>query len=241
MDLDKLAKLYKDMKISENSLPKIKLDSPLLSIGEEKIKLSLVGKILTTKPVNREGFIQNMHNIWSTKRGMTIESLGENRFILLFTMLEDKHRILIGGPWHYDNALLILEEPTGVGEISSLKFDRITLWAQIHNIPIMCMNGDTTLALGRRIGTIKELDLGPNGECLGKFIRVHVEIDVTKPLERFFFVELNGPKPVMIYIMYERLPSYGFDYGVLGHLKKECLHELLSKDYDPKNKAKYAD
>lgn len=41
--------------------------------------------------------------------------------------------------------------------------------------------------------------------------------------------------------MYERLSDYFWDCGALGHIKKECPTEEANRDYDPNNKAKYAD
>lgn len=241
MDPEKLAKIYEKMSISGTSMPKINMDPTLQSIGEGKIRMCLVGKILSTKPVNRLGFIQNMASIWETNEEVSIESLGNNRFIFHFKEEKDKRRILAGGPWHYAGSLMVLEEPKGVGEIENLRFDRATFWAQIHNIPILCMNKETAFFLGKKIGTVKDLDLGSAGDCLGSFIRVKVEVDVSKPLERGFFIDLDGTKPVMIYLMYERLPDYCWDCGTLGHTRKECPMEEANKDYDPNNEAKYAD
>lgn len=45
--------------------------------------------------------------------------------------------------------------------------------------------------LGKRIGKVKEIDLGDAGDCLGKYIWVRVEVDVSKPLERGFFIDLG--------------------------------------------------
>lgn len=76
---------------------------------------------------------------------------------------------------------------------------------------------------------------------LGRCICVRVEVDMSKPLERGFFVNLRGPKPVMIYIMYKRLPNYCYDCGWLGHTRKECPNEPPNQDYTLNLEAKYAD
>lgn len=229
IDPEKLARLYDKMSISEKTMPKIRMNCQLQNIGEEKIKHCLVGNILSTKPVNRLGFIQNMSAIWETNKDVSIEILGGNRFIFHFREDKDKRRIMSGGPWHYAGSLIVLEEPKGVGEIEKLKFDKAIFWVQIHNIPILCMNRETAFFLGKKIGAVKDLDLGAAGDCLGSFIWIQVEVDVTRPLERGFFIDLDGTKPVMIYLMYKLLPDYCWDCGMLGHTKKECPSEDVNK------------
>lgn len=241
MDPGKLSQLNEKMWISDKSMPTIKLDIPLHHIRPKKLKKCIVSKILTTKPVNREGFIQNMTSIWHTKGEKCIESLGDNCFIFHFNWEEDKRRILIRGPWHYDNALIVMEEPRGLGVLPDLKFDKSTFWVQFHNIPIVCMTKETALFLGKKVGKVKEIDLGKNGDCLRKFIRGRVEVDVSKPLERGIFLDVRGKEPVLIYTMYKRLPHYCWDCGLLGHTKKECPEVDPEEDYDPNRGARYVD
>lgn len=202
MDPDKLSRIYEKISLSNFTTPTFTVETPLQSIGEAKIR-NLVGKILLTRPVNREGFHRSMDNIWSTKGDVSIESLGENRFIFHFTHEEDKHRIWIGGPWHCNRSLMELEEPKGIEDISNMKFNKAIFWAQIHKVLIACRNEETALFLGKRVGVVKEIDLGKAGDCLGKFIRVIVEADVSKPLEIGFFIDVKNSNLVMVYVMYE--------------------------------------
>lgn len=132
MDPDKLAKLYDKMTIAENSLPTITIASSLQSIGVEKLKCCLVGKVLYTKSINRDGFIRNMTALCVTKGIKSIKSLGDNCPIFHFKSKEDKSRIIVKGPWHYENSLIVLEEPTKVGDPSLMKFDKEIFWAQIQ-------------------------------------------------------------------------------------------------------------
>ncbi|KAL5819516.1 hypothetical protein ACOSQ4_023358 [Xanthoceras sorbifolium] len=63
-----------------------------------------------------------------------------------------------GGPWCLDHALLVLEEPTGKGELTKMRFDRVMFWIQIHNTPLLCMNKETCSFLGSLIGEVVEVD-----------------------------------------------------------------------------------
>lgn len=39
------------------------------------------------------------------------------------------------------------------------------------------MNEEIVLLLGKKLGVVKEIDLRKADDCLGKFIRVRVEVD----------------------------------------------------------------
>lgn len=53
------------------------------------MKNCLIGKVFSTRPINKEGFIHNLKKIWTTKEDMTIMTLGDNRVIFYFTNEED--------------------------------------------------------------------------------------------------------------------------------------------------------
>lgn len=182
-----------------------------------------------------------MSNIWATKEDVAIEGLGDNQFIFFFTSEEDKVRILVGSPWHYDNSLLLLIEPKGMGEIAKLDFSKATFWVQIHNIPIVCMNQESAFQLGCKIGRVKEIDLGATGNCLGKFIRVRVEVDITKPLEKGILVDIDEQEAIPLILRYERMPDYCYDCGKIGHTMRECPDEDPNRVLIAGAKGKYAD
>lgn len=93
--------------------------------------------------------------------------MGDNIFLFKFASEEEKKKVLVGGPWHFDRALIVLIEPTGIGDIKNQSFTHTTFWVQIHNIPIMCMNKEAIQKLREKIGTIKEVETDEVGNVLG--------------------------------------------------------------------------
>lgn len=81
----------------------------------------------------------------------------------------DKRSILVGVPWHFDRALIVLVEPVGIGDIKKQSFSQVSLWVQIHDVPIMCMSKEMATQLGAVIGKVEEVDTDNAGECLGPF------------------------------------------------------------------------
>lgn len=82
----------------------------------------LLGKILHTRGVSRERLRAAMQQVWRSVKGVKVESLGENIFIFKFASEEEKKRILHRGPCHFNNSLMVLVEPTGVGNIKQQAF-----------------------------------------------------------------------------------------------------------------------
>lgn len=62
------------------------------------------------------------------------------------------------------------------------------------------MNRETASNLGSKIGTVKEIDIGATGDCLGKYIQIRLKVDITRPLEKGIMIDLDeaGVVPALI-------------------------------------------
>ncbi|TXG64630.1 hypothetical protein EZV62_011624 [Acer yangbiense] len=191
----------------------------------------LVGKILSRKRVNREAFQTVMTKLWNTKGGLEIETVGENTFLFHFDRLEDRALVWTRGTWHFNNCLLILEKLMGPGEISKMQFKRAEFWVQNFNIPLICMNMRMARLIAEMIGEVVEIPV-ENRECWGKFLRVKVAIDVSKPLLKGVILNLEEfETSIGAPIKYERLPEFCYGCGRIGHSLRD------SEDEDIKAKA----
>ncbi|KAL5865050.1 hypothetical protein ACOSQ3_002564 [Xanthoceras sorbifolium] len=110
---------------------KICTDGPILQISSDdqsegicEIHKCLVGKVLSRKKINREAFRGTIEQIWNLVGRVEIEMVGDNIFVFHFASVEDRAMIWARGPWHLDRGLLVLEKPSGPGDISSMKFNR---------------------------------------------------------------------------------------------------------------------
>ena len=107
-----------------------------------------------------------MQQVWRTLRQVKIEKLGDNVFMFKFGSKVDKRGIMVGGPWHFDRALIVLTEPAGIRDIKKQDFSHVSFWVQIHDVPIMCMSKEMVAELGKVIGKVEEVETDAAGECL---------------------------------------------------------------------------
>ncbi|KAK3223636.1 hypothetical protein Dsin_010661 [Dipteronia sinensis] len=118
MNLEEIAKLCASMTLKDAEGPVRRLNDDLKMEGVERLSLSLMGKVLMTKMVNRDAFVGVLKKIWLVQNGVEIEEIRGNVFAYHFMNQEDRRRIWAGGPWTFDDALIVLAEPTGKGEVS---------------------------------------------------------------------------------------------------------------------------
>ncbi|KAL5788023.1 hypothetical protein ACOSP7_004972 [Xanthoceras sorbifolium] len=130
------------------------LSSNIKIIGERKLELCLVGKLCMNRMVNRDAFRMIIRRIWKLKQDVDIEVIGA----IIFG--------LDGGTVVFRPCSLGAEEPTGIGELTKMRFHRVMFWIQIHNTPFLCMNKETCFFLGSLIGEVVEVDSSMAGHVL---------------------------------------------------------------------------
>ncbi|KAK9206204.1 hypothetical protein WN943_016477 [Citrus x changshan-huyou] len=197
--------------------------------GERLVAHCLVGKILQTRSVPREGLRAAMQQAWRTTKETKVESLGDNIFLFKFASESEKKRILFGGPWHFDRSLMVVTEPMGIGDAKKQDFTHALFWVQIHNIPIMCMDKEIIQEIGGRIGKVQEVETDDAGECMGSFVRVRIMVNVTRPLPKRLLLKLEDGGQISLRIAYEKLPDFCFCCGLIGH-QAERARQARDKD-----------
>lgn len=58
--------------------------------GKKKISLSLVGKVLSTRPINGNALAETIDLIWKTNNKVDTEVIGDNIFVFHFKSIVDK-------------------------------------------------------------------------------------------------------------------------------------------------------
>ena len=67
-----------------------------------------------------------------------------------------------------------------------------------------------------------EVDVTESGVQWGKYLRVRVQLDVTKKLIREKKIAVKGGEQCWIAFKYERLPNFCYKCGMLSHGLRDC-------------------
>ncbi|XP_074315639.1 uncharacterized protein LOC141651843 [Silene latifolia] len=189
-----------------------------------KNDLILVGKLWASRAINVKAAIETMIKLWNPIKPMmgNIVDAKEKTFVFRFGNERDKARVLEGQPWHFDKFMWCFNEPNPTGKITDVPLSRFPIWARIYDLPI---SGRTNLAnaqkLGNCLGKFIGLEHGPNAE-LDRSIRVRVYYDIMEPLKSSVPVRMKNGRTVNFPVKYERLPTYCYGCGLIGHGEKDC-------------------
>lgn len=113
----------------------------------------------------------------------------------------------------FDKHLVVMQKYDGSFPLQDIKFDRTTIWVQVHGIPLRYMSFDTGVKICEVVGDV----IKPSDTKLfdaGNFIHLQVSIDLSLPLCSGRFISLNDGKEVWVSFKYEGLPNVC--YGAVG-------------------------
>nr|XP_023870320.1 uncharacterized protein LOC111982935 [Quercus suber] len=140
----------------------------------------------------------------------------------------DAEKVLQGQPWAFDKHLVAVQRYEGAEPVQHLVFKSATFWVQIHNLPFQLLTVEAAYSIGETIGKVsrpKDIEEMKGGN----FMRVRVEIDITKPLCRGRKISWDQSGEGWAVFMYERLPNICYWCGLLSHDNKDCDLWLSSR------------
>ncbi|XP_030963998.1 uncharacterized protein LOC115985176 [Quercus lobata] len=128
-----------------NNLGKMKLtakEEEVIAISNEgrqeeieSCTLSLIGNFLTCKPFNKKAAQSMLRRAWGLEDGLQIIEVGTNLFQFKIDLEFEFERVLKGGPWTFDNQVLMLHKWQSGMTAKIVQFDLASLWVQIWGAP----------------------------------------------------------------------------------------------------------
>ncbi|KAL8512437.1 hypothetical protein ACS0TY_018782 [Phlomoides rotata] len=208
----------------------------------ETSSMCLIGKVLTNKSFNAFGLLEAMKKAMNPPHEFTAKEIGKNLFSFQFRSSMDFDRVLAREPWHFDKHILMLKE-LGKGEQpSAVMFDKPPFWIRIYDLPVVARKQKTIGLLAGKCDDLVEMDAA-SLKGLTRSVRAKVSVDISKPLTKGTLLELNPLNRIWISFKYERLPSFCYICGLLGHMRKECdlLEGVAEIEEIPEEKLPYGE
>lgn len=148
----------------------------------DRCALSLIGKFLTRKSYNRKAAKNTLRKAWGLEKELQISEVGSNLFQFKFQSEYDLERILKGGPWCFDNQLLMLTRWKPGMSANNVILEQASLWIQIWGMPFDMMTPKAAREIGNKIGVVEDVEQRRQTDDQKLFLRVRVALTVSKPL-----------------------------------------------------------
>ncbi|XP_058726490.1 uncharacterized protein LOC131597843 [Vicia villosa] len=197
---------------------------------EEVFHRTLVGRLWTNNSFNARAFTNTMIGAWRLQSPVETHELSKNLFLFRFSIKRDMENVLRQGPWSFDRNLLVLDRVSGDEQPSALNLHYGTFWVRIYDLPLKLRTEAMARKLGGILGSFEEMD-HREAHKNGRFLRIKATIDLKQPLKRGTVVRFKE-KNLRVHFKYERLPTFCFICGRLGHQLKDCeaAEDLSKKD-----------
>ncbi|XP_075489138.1 uncharacterized protein LOC142527993 [Primulina tabacum] len=231
-----MERLMENLTLSTDEDEEIIIEENSTHQKSSDLEFCLIGRFLTDRSINFNAMKNRMASIWRPGKGICIKELEGNLYLFQFFHTIDLKRVLDGGPWSFDNHLLVLHKMKS-GEIPSLiPLNSADFWVQVYDLPIGFMSEHIGKLLGNFIGKFVTYDISNNSSIWRTFMRIRVTVDVSKPLKRFKKIRKQGEDWTIVNFKYERFTQFCFICGLLGHTDRFCdkLFTILEDDIKKK-------
>lgn len=148
--------------------------------------------------------------------------LGGLRYSFVFYHSLDLQKVIEGGPWTFEQNLLLHHKLEANEDAHSIQLNKMEIWVQVYDIPVGMMSEKLLENIGNYVGTFVKADPQNIHGGWKVFYRIRVIMDVDKPIKTRMKLKREGALCSWINFKYERLSTFCFVCGLLGHSDRDC-------------------
>lgn len=211
-------------------------DCPVISLSkEEKARLrkpwnQTLILMVWGHTVNYNYLLRRLRTLWHPKASMDLIAMENDYYLARFVSMDDYKFAKFEGPWMILDHYLIVKSWTPNFNPHADATEKVLVWVRFPCLPIEYFDVDFLWKVGSKIGTPIKVDEATGMVSRGKFARLCVEVDITKPLLSRF--KLHGQ---VRRTEYEGIHLVCFECGVYGHKKETCNVREREKQHDKEN------
>ncbi|XP_042983301.1 uncharacterized protein LOC122312703 [Carya illinoinensis] len=213
-----LQRQWEGLTLTEQENDTMKVESEILEPLVAKGKRCLLIQVNADRVVNKQAFKTTMSKVWKSDGWIQFKELGDNKMLVEFQQERDKEKVLRGRSWSFDRNLVCLQEVDGKSSLWDVVFSTELFWVQAHEMPMACMTRDIGKQLFSGMEKVMEVETDETGCGWGSSLRARVEVNISKPLIRGRFLEIEGENH-WIPFKYKRLPMFCYECGAIKHTR----------------------
>lgn len=119
-----------------------------------------------------------MAEVWRPVKSVTIKEASSGIFLFQFFHKTDMENVIKGGPWPFDNYLLVLGRMMIGVALQSIPLHHVDFWVRVHNLPIGFMTDVVGRHQANYIGEFVHYDPSNNNRIWRNYMRIRVSVDV---------------------------------------------------------------
>lgn len=196
--------------------------------GVEACKHNLHGRVIWTKgskPLTVQNLKEKLLGLWKSLGKWGLTSLGKGYFEFSYSSLEDVCRLRFISPWNLNPGILKLFTWSKDFNPAMLKQSSAQVWVRFHGLAQEYWRLKIVFAIASSVGTplctISASNSSYFERPFGHFVRVLVDMDLTKELRYKVLVERQG-YAFFAELEYENLPKFYSHYICIGHSTSKC-------------------
>lgn len=223
---DNLALRFQTFTLTRAEEKEITIHGEDIKLSEAECRLSLIEKVVSSKPVNLHGIRNTMAPLWGNPAGFKVTEVGDNIFQFVFSKEADTLRVLGGKPLFFSDSFFILTRWTPELKIKQLLFQQSPIWIQVWGLPLEYLSSEVGQKIGSPMGEVTEVVIPEKGSRNGRIMLLLVDIDITASLRRGMKLKLDDGAPFWVEFRYEKLPTFCCYCGYLGHDQSACIKKF---------------
>jgi hypothetical protein len=191
--------------------------------GVSHCKNSIIGKILSSKPILKSILQNSLLGMWGNPKGFTITEIEGGLFHISMESEADTQRIIKGNPWTVRNCWFSVRHWDRSINPRNIDFNHIPTWIQIWGLPLHCKTTTMGQHLGTQLGKVEEAALYDYPQK-ARIVKIKVNINVEDPIRPGMFIGNTKDGITWVDFRYENIPMFCFNCGLIGHTEDKCSY-----------------
>jgi hypothetical protein len=212
---------YKSPPPSPNEGPFCMYRETHIKDGVNQCKTSLIGKILSDKPILKPILQNTLQGIWGNPKGFTITETEGGLFHITMDSESDLQRAVKGNPWTIRNCWFVVHQWDRKISPNNMDFKHVQVWIQLWNLPIHCKTVNMGKHLGTQLGKVEDTGLYDYPQK-ARIVKIKVSLNVEEPIRPGLFIGNTTDGITWVDFRYENLPMFCFGCGLVGHSEDKC-------------------
>lgn len=126
---------------------------------------------------------------WQEFGRISISDMPNGFMLIRCETNEAKKKIDFRGPWNINGLTFQISQWQPFFELATTKLTKAIVWVQLHNLPFELWDGQTLDSITEPLGKLLKVDELTSSLSRARFARVYLEIDLTSPLKRGFWLD----------------------------------------------------